>query len=147
MTLRAIPIEHADQVERLRLLRNLGRETYTHHTAPISEAEQLAWWERMQGRVRAWLYTTPHGLIIGFGLVRQDEAGRWCTTLGVDPDFQGRGYGREITADLVRRNTGPLYGAALRSNPAGVRLHVEADWEPIEGPDPAVAYFRTRDRA
>ena len=142
--LRPILVEHLDQVQRLRLLRNATREGFSFDTHEIGEAEQFAWWERMRGRVLAWLYADGAGLVVGFGVLRQTEDGRWWTSVGVLPEHGGRGYGRAITADLVLRCPGRVWATARRDNPPAVKLHVPRLWDEIEGEDARRVYFRGR---
>lgn len=144
MTLRAIPVEHDDQVERMRLLRNATKDGYSAFNENISEAAQITWWRVNRANLRAWLYADEAGLIVGFGLLRRDDAGRWLTTVGVLPEHSGRGYGKWITHDIVFRAPGRCWAAARRDNPAAVALHVGEDWEVIDGYDPRLVYFRTR---
>lgn len=144
MTLRPIPVSTPEQVERMRQMRNTCAEGFAHFTGLISPEEQQAWWAANQGRARAWLYATANYLdLVGFGLIRRLDDGRWYTTVGVLPAHGGHDYGKWITAHLIRQAPGHCYGQARRDNPAAVKLHVAEDWEVIDGPDPRLAYFRT----
>ncbi len=142
MTLRPINVQNLGQIERVRLIRNVTRAGYSHHNAEISEAEQIVWWERE--KPQAWLYADEASEIVGFGLLRQDDQGHWVTVVGVLPEHGGRGYGKEITHDIVMRSPGPCWATARRDNPAAVALHVRADWIEVPGVDPRLVYFRTR---
>jgi hypothetical protein len=141
VSLRAISVQHLDQIERVRLIRNATKDGYSHHNAEISEAEQIAWWERE--KPLAWLYADEASEIVGFGLLRQDDAGHWVTVVGVLPEHSGKGYGKEITHNLVTQSPGQCWATARKDNPAAVKLHVLDDWEVIDGPDPRLVYFRT----
>lgn len=139
--LRPIPVQHYDQIERVRLIRNVTKDGFSNHNAEISEAAQITWWERE--KPLAWLYARPDGIVVGFGMLRQD-GGHWVTVVAVLPEYSGQGHGREITHDLVMRSPGQCYATARKDNPAAVKLHAESDWETIAGPDPRLVYFRTR---
>ncbi len=143
MNLRTLYVQHADQIEAVRYIRNVTRAGYSFHNAEISKADHLAWWAREQPK--AWLYHDTDGIVVGFGLLRQHE-GHWVTVVGVLPEYAGHNYGKEITHDLVMRAPGQCYGIARKDNPAAVRLHVADDWEQIDGPDERLAYFKTRVR-
>jgi hypothetical protein len=139
MNLRALPVELDADVEALRLIRNACKDGFSHDNAEISPAAQLAWWVLMRGRVKAWLYSAD-GHLVGYGLVRQTDDGRWWASVAVLPEEAGQGYGGTITADLVRRVDVPVWGQARLDQPAAMRLHRAADWEEIERDDRLVTY-------
>ena len=164
MTLRAIPAATADHVETLRRLRNVTAAGYAFHNEQISAEQQATWWEASRGRVQAWLYLVDgpsaddrsrstesfdvpiiyRSDIVGFGLLATHDDGTVWTTVGVHPEHGGHNYGKAITHDLVVRAPGQLHGSARRDNPAAVKLHVAADWDPVDGPDARLAYFRSK---
>ncbi len=142
MTLRPLFVKHLDQIERVRLIRNECAAGFSNYTDQIAEGAHWAWWERE--KPLAWLYARPDGIVVGFGMLRQDEQGRWVTVVAVLPEYGGQGHGKAITHDIVTRSPGPCFATARRDNPAAVKLHVTEDWETISGPDPRLVYFRTR---
>lgn len=142
MSLRTIRVQFAEQIEYVRYIRNVTKDGFSYHNAEISKAEQIAWWDRE--KPLAWLYSDADGIVVGFGMLRQDEVGHWVTVVAVLPEHAGHNYGKAITHDLVMRAPGRVYGCARRDNPAAVRLHVPEEWDVIEGPDPRLAYFRTK---
>ena len=146
MNLTAHLIETPRDVECLRCIRNITRQGYSNHNALVSPSEQAAWWAANQERVRAWLYFEADQHLAGFGLLRLADDGYWRTVVGVLPGFEGRGYGKWITRDIVAKAPGGCRATARRDNPAAVKLHVEDDWRVVEGPDPRLVYFETHDR-
>lgn len=130
-------------VEMLRVIRNVCREGFSHDTTIITEGAQREWWAALRGHVKAWLYWIPNDEVIGYGLLRQTPDGRWWSSVAVLPEHEGHGYGGAITADLVRRHDGPVYGEARLDNPAAMRLHRAADWEEL-GRDATHVRYRTR---
>jgi GNAT superfamily N-acetyltransferase len=134
---------HAD---RIRLIRNATRGTYSQNNEEISWCDQQQWWERTKDKRLAWLYHQPGDHeIVGFGVLLLQDDGYWTTTVGVLPAHAGKGYGKAITHDLVVNAPGPCRAMALIDNPAGVRCHdLEQDWDVVDGPDPKYVYFRTK---
>lgn len=137
----ALPVELAADVEALRLIRNACKDGFSHYNSEISPQAQAAWWVVSKDRVKAWLYSSL-GHLVGYGLVRQIDDGRWWASVAVLPEHSGKGYGGTITADLIRHCDGPVYGQARLDNPAAMRLHRAADWEEIER-DEKLATYRT----
>lgn len=149
-SLTAIAVETAEQVERLRHMRNATAYGFSNDVGQISMQHQHAWWIAMRGRVRAWLYQSEDQLI-GFGMLRQTEDGKWWNSLGVLPAYQRHGYGAEITHDLLlhhqfRSDVGnqPLYATVRRENLAALAMHHEQDWDIIDGDDERLTYFRSK---
>ncbi len=141
MSLAAIRVELPEEIELVRQIRNVTAAGFSNHNDAILPADHQVWWR--QTEPLAWLYASPEG-IVGFGLLRRDDKDRWVTVVAVLPEHGGHGYGKYITADIVRRSPGLVYATARLDNPAAVKLHVEEDWERIDGEDPRLAYFRGR---
>jgi GNAT superfamily N-acetyltransferase len=128
----------------LRVSRNACREGFSTDTAEISEEQQQAWWAANRDSVLAWLYQDGHLEIVGYGLLRRTEDGRWWSSVAVLPQYTGKGYGKAITADIIRAcPAAVVWATARRDNPAAVKLHDLSDWEIIDGPDERLVYFRT----
>jgi GNAT superfamily N-acetyltransferase len=119
--------------EALRVIRNACRLTMTGHTGEIAPDEQRAWWETYQCRtMRIWLFDMPGGNPVGFGLLRPDES-RWWATLGLLPEWRGRGYGVAIYRHLIAACPGDLWIDVLLTNSASARAAERAgfrlaDW-------------------
>lgn len=139
-----VPIGPSPLLEAMRVIRNLGREGFVNHHEEITAGEQLDWWAEFGPSSYAWVYLL-HGSneFAGFGLVKPNAEGQMATTVAVTPAQRGHDYGRKITAHLVRAVPQVIYGSALKSNPAAVRLHSPDDWIEIDGPDESVRYFMT----
>lgn len=149
------PVTYIAQVESLRKLRNKTRGTYSHFNEKISYNKQQTWWEResMQGRVKAWLYYERKPVsgeaylsndLIGFGMLRLADDGNWWYTVGVDPDWQGFGYGSYITHDLTQRAGHVIYSAVPKDNAPSIKAHSLDDWDFIAGPEERLVYFRSK---
>ena len=131
---------HAD---RIRLIRNACRGTFSHYNDELTWWAQQQWWTRTEGKRLAWLYSDETG-IIGFGVLLLRDDGYWTTTVAVLPDAAGRNYGKAIIHDLVMNAPGPCTGMALKTNPAGVKVYVPDDWDMVDGPDERYVYFKTK---
>lgn len=140
------PIASWLDVEQLRRVRNICRDGFSFDNAEISIEQQQAWWEANQRQIVGRLYETARArLLVGYGLLRQTDDGRWWSSVAVLPDHGGHGYGKFITADIIRRcPDGIVWATARRDNPPAVKLHNLADWEIIDGADERLVYFRTR---
>src|SRR6266852_9598119 len=88
--LTARTIETPEDVESLRQVRNATAWGFSHDTSQISPEQQRGWWATMRGKVRGWLYRLPAGDVVGFGVLRQTDDGRWWNSVGVLPAFAGR---------------------------------------------------------
>lgn len=140
-----VVVERADHVELLRYVRNTCRAGFSHDQNVITPAQQARWWAEMAGKVIAHLYANDDGMIVGYGLLRQSDDGRWWSSVAVLPTFAGKGYGGAITRHIVRQSpTGVVWASARNNNPQALRLHRAEDWEAI-GCDSDLTYFRTRD--
>jgi GNAT superfamily N-acetyltransferase len=145
--LRPAPIRGYHAVMQLRMIRNVCREGFAHDTAEISHAEQLAWWAANKDRVVGFLYRDLIGLPVGFGLLRQTDDGRWWSSVAVLPARAGKGYGKAITAHVIRQKPADaryVYAQARLDQPAAMKLHDPRDWYTL-GEDGRLAHFRTKD--
>lgn len=143
--LQSLEVQSPHQVEMLRMIRNAGRGGYSHDHHEISRDEQRKWWGDMQHRIQAWLYATIDGQVVGFGLIRQTDDGRWSPSAGVLHEHQGHGYGGKIVDDLVDRARArgiQLHAQALLDQPAAVATHHQDRWERL-GSDEQYVYFRS----
>lgn len=134
-----VAVEDPPEIEYVRQIRNATAAGFSTYNDVITPDDHRAWWERT--KPLAWLYASAEG-IVGFGLLRKDDQDRWVTVVAVLPEHDGRGYGKYITADIVRRSPGIVYATARLDNLGAVFVHVPEDWERIDGEDPKLAYFR-----
>jgi len=146
-TVAVVKIESAASVEALRKLRNQTSAGFSSFNGHISADDQKRWWEEMRHRIRGWTYWTYAESVplapIGFGLVREED-GRWWNSIGVSPDFQGRGFGSLITHDVLVRFGGVVFAAVRLDNAPALLMHHKFDWEEIDGPEPErLRYFRS----
>ena len=141
MELIAHEIRTSDGVEKLRQIRNSGREGFAHHVDEISETQQAEWWAANGNNVKAWLFQTDKGDEVGFGLLRprEDEDHAWWFSVAVLPEFQGLGYGKQITDFCARSTHRLIYSQVRRDNIAGQRIH--AGWLDLSAPgDELITY-------
>lgn len=137
-------VEDDSDVEAVRMIRNACRAGFAHFTGEISRDQQAAWWEAGAGRLIGYLYTTSRREVVGYGLLRQTDDGRWWSSVAVLPSHAGRGYGGAITAHVIRcAPGGVVYAEARLDNPAAVALHRAEDWARTGEAD-GLAHFVTR---
>ena len=144
MTLHPLPVDRPARVERMRLIRNRCAAGFANFNDLITAEQQAKWWKANKANLRAWLYLDDYSNVVGFGLLTRHDDGTLWTTVGVDPQHNGRNWGKFITHHLIGQAPGRVYGAARKDNPAAVRLHVDEDWTECDGPDDRLVYFRTR---
>lgn len=130
-------------------IRNICRAGFSNETREISTQQQREWWKSTVMRRVAWLYyetdeETEQPTPVGFGLLLLQDDGLWTTTTAVLPPYSGRGYGKEITHDIVTKCPGECRATARKDNPAAVQLHIPEDWDVVDGPDERLVYFRTK---
>lgn len=145
MRLRHVRIVTTDHVEELRILRNITSYGFSNFNGYISYYDQVAWWEKNQGNIEGWLFEhIDEAVYVGFGLLRRDDEGKWWNSIGVHPNYQGLGYGKYITHNLLVNHKGTVYSTIRKDNPHAIKMHVESDWERITGPDPKLIYLRSK---
>jgi hypothetical protein len=141
--LTARPVLDDDDVEWLRAIRNTCRGGFSNDTSVITAPQQAAWWAANRATLVACLYADGKGSIVGYGLLRQTDDGRWWSSVAVLPQHGGRGYGGAITRHIIRQSpTGVVWATARNDNPPAQRLHCAADWDVI-GADDMLTYYRT----
>lgn len=135
-TLTARELVTLADVESLRVIRNACRHTMTGHTGEIGHEQQRAWWEAHRHHtLHIWLFDTPEGTPVGFGLFRQ-IGGCWWATLGLLPEWRGQGHGTAIYRHLIAACPDDLYIDVLLSNSRSARAAERAgfrltDWNGI----------------
>jgi GNAT superfamily N-acetyltransferase len=144
MSLRADPAVTFEDALLIAYFRNVCTAGFSQFNGEISDDEQRAFWERTEGKRRAWLYFDDEGVPVGFGMLLLQDDGLWTTTVAVHPNHAGLGYGKAITHDIVTMAPGPCRAQARKDNPAAVKLHVADDWDIVDGPNPALVYFRSK---
>lgn len=141
-------IRTSADVELLRHIRNECRGGFSHDTSEITKEQQAQWWENYKGRRLGYLYWIPTSIygrqVIGYGLLREDDLGRPCSSVAVLPAHAGNGYGGYITAHLIRRSPETVYASARKDNPAACALHRAEDWE-ITDQDDTLIYYKTKE--
>lgn len=124
-------------------IRDRQRGGFSHDTSPIDAARQLAWWRTNRNRLLAYLYTDGAGAVVGYGCLRQEDDGRWYSSVAVDADHAGHGYGKAITAHLILAVGHEVWASARNDNPAAQKLHDPLLWVAL-GADNDLTYYRTR---
>lgn len=137
-------------------IRNRCAAGFSHDTGQISDDAQLAWWNSDGLYKEAWLYLTGRGLHpVGYGLLRETtpdgkDGFDLVSSVAVLPEYGGRGFGKAITAHLIRSiklytDAGDNITASARlDNPAAMALHRAEDWRET-GRDDRLVYYRVFD--
>lgn len=126
----------AADVERVRVLRNTGREQMTNDTREITQQAQQDWWSTIDNsRVLIWL-CYDGATEVGFGMIRMLHARtpspNWYVTLVVAPEHHGKGYGTAIyRAMLERAPDGRLFAEILHRNEKSIRAAKAAGFQEI----------------
>jgi RimJ/RimL family protein N-acetyltransferase len=118
-------VRSAQDVERLRQLRNESRKNMTGSTKLISKAAQAKWWAA--GERRAWLFGDD-----GFAYVRREHGVNWIT-LGVTKKARGKGLGTLIYATFPG-----TYARIREDNEASRRAATKAGFVPVRTEDDVV---------
>ena len=119
--LTATPAVTDMDAEDVRQIRNSCAAYMTGDNRELSPERQRAWWHGPERHRNAiWLYSTPRGEAVGYGLIRMVE-GRWYATLGLLPAWRGRGYGVDIYRHLVAACPGDLHVDVLLTNSRSAR--------------------------
>ena len=121
-----------EDAEYLRRIRNTCREYMTGDNREIGRADQAAWW-RSEARHRnaIWLFAPAYSKPVGFGLFRMED-GRWWATLGLLPEWRGRGHGVDIYRHLIAHCPGDLWIRVLLTNPGSARAAEKAGFTPVD---------------
>lgn len=140
----ADPVRDLGDVDVMRCIRNTCRAGFAHDTSLITEAQQRAWWGDGSGKI-AYLYIDRRDSVVGYGLLRQTDDGRWWSSVAVLPGHGGHGYGKAITSHIIRQSpTAVVWAEARKDNPQADRIHDRRDWEVI-GEDERLWHYRTRE--
>lgn len=124
-------------------IRDRQRAGFSHDHSPITPEMQIRWWDRNKFRLIAYLYDDVDGNTVGYGALRQEDDGRWYSSVAVLPEFGGHGYGRTITTHLVLSVPFDVWASARNDNPAAQKLHDPCIWD-VLGADNDLIYYRTR---
>jgi GNAT superfamily N-acetyltransferase len=128
----AHPARTATDAEALRAIRNTCAPWMTGDNREIAAEQQAAWWASdARGRNAIWLFAPPHGPPVGFGLIRMED-GQWWATLGLLPEWRGRGHGVAIYRHLIAHCPGDLWIRVLLTNPGSARAAEKAGFRPVD---------------
>lgn len=86
-----------EQVQIVRLIRNIVRHHMTNYSGEVTSAEQVKFFSRVQEdqSIFLHLYYDENLAPVGYSFV-QKKNDRYWGTLAVHPEFQSMGYGTEI---------------------------------------------------
>ena len=123
------------EVEVMRRIFNLTlADLATRPLQPRDEHSQQRWWSALdKTRTVAHLYS-PIAMpwhFVAFSLVQWKDRGIATPMFAIHPDWQHRGYGREIIDHYLEVANGPLAGSALKSNAAIMHLNKRAGWQTV----------------
>lgn len=102
-SLRIRPALTEQDFEEVRRIRNECRLYMTRNRGLITKEEQAEW---MQTRPYLRILEV-NDEIAGFGLVTSDDEGDWLTG-ALREKFRGKGYGRFIFQELIKRSERPM---------------------------------------
>src|SRR5438128_10450650 len=133
------------EVEVMRRIYNLAvPDLATRPLSPRVEHSQQKWWACLdKSRVTAHLYhpVAMPWRFVAFSLVQWKERGIATPMFAIHPDWQHRGYGREIIDHYLEVANGPLAGSALKSNAAIMHLNEKAGWRVVSEADGVVQLY------
>lgn len=112
-------VRSAEDVERLRVLRNECRKFMTGDTKTISKKAQAAWWAAAPRR--AWLFGDD-----AFAYIKR-EGGRNWITLGITKKARGEGLGT-----LIYYTLRPCWARIHKDNIASLRAAQKAGYRTVE---------------
>jgi ribosomal protein S18 acetylase RimI-like enzyme len=97
-------IDSPGKAEVLRVLRNECAEWMTRDTGQITPRRQREFYRDKiaTGKVDGFI-AFDGGEAVGYGLLVWDEEGRAWSSTGVKASARGRGYGRAVTVENIRR--------------------------------------------
>jgi RimJ/RimL family protein N-acetyltransferase len=126
------PAETAIDGQLVRRIRNECAPWMTGDNRLIDPVQQARWWRSESRRRNAiWLYATPDGEAVGFGLFRMED-GRWWATLGLLEDWRGQGHGADIYRHLMAHCPGDLWIRVLLTNPGSARAAEKAGFRAVD---------------
>jgi GNAT superfamily N-acetyltransferase len=113
-------IDTLGKAEALRVLRNECAEWMTRDTAQITPERQERFYAEkiLTGQVEGFLLLED-AAPVAYGLLVWDGQGRAWSSTGVKADQRGKGFGRVITIENVRRALGqgaPMWAEVRRDN-------------------------------
>jgi GNAT superfamily N-acetyltransferase len=115
-------IDTLEKAEELRVLRNECAEWMTKDTSQISAQQQrVFYWKKLAtGRIEGFLMYDDN-VPVAYGLLIWDEKvfGRAWSSTGVKTSERGKGYGRAVTIENVRRAHShgvPMWAEVRRDN-------------------------------
>lgn len=127
MRLVASTVKTTNDIELVRVIRNLGRSTLSHDTQEISREQQQKYWAENGRNIMAWLYDDPNddAIAIGVGSLQRRDNKLWAF-VAIDPYYQGRGYSKEIMQHLLdMASPEDVWGMNSMMNPPATYLCVD----------------------
>ena len=127
--LRVERITTFEQAEVMRMLRNIGRTSYSHDHTEITEERQRAFWEKNKDTMIGFIYydyITGNPVAYAALLFR---GGRYWSTNAVHPMYRGMKYGKATLHHVIHQGPCDVWALARKDNPAAVKEHDPTDWE------------------
>jgi ribosomal protein S18 acetylase RimI-like enzyme len=138
MSLLLRPVQRLYEAFNIAKVRNTGREFMTNDQREITEPEQQKWFEQV--------YLPAHrnddmfgicgykdGVAVAYGLIKRDATGCWVTGV-IRPEYQGKGYGREVFEFLCSwalLRAPSVYLEVLASNTRAIELYRKLGFQAI----------------
>lgn len=105
---------------------------------PRTYDQQTAWWKsRDHEKTQAFLYNPENEPfnMIGFSLLQQKHPDFKTPQIGLWPEDQGKGYGRQIVNHYLETADGPLAGSDLFRSPAIAHINDSVGWKQVGSKD------------
>lgn len=129
----SIKITTAEQVEEMRLIYNDNLDMLA--TRPLNYntfEDQQNWWNQNQHNLNAFLYNLKEDPTVCVAFLVLTNRGLFDTPIiAIKKDYWGRGYGKEIVVDYIKKANRPLAGSQLQSNPAICHINKKLGWQII----------------
>jgi GNAT superfamily N-acetyltransferase len=139
----ASPVETEADAIVMGRIRSAQAAHFSNDRAPFDDARQVAWWHEHRRRLVALLYRDQAGAVVGYGCLRQEDDGRWWSSVAVAPGHEGKGHGKRITHHLVTSVPVDVWASARNDRPKALALHDPLDWDTLGG-DNDLTWFRTK---
>lgn len=122
-------VRNGYDAQALRLIRNECLDGLTGDPTPVTQGQQADWWNLVKDDPAhiSYLYFTPGDGLVGFSHIHFRNGYQW-PSLGVRPEFRGRGFGREIVEHTMIACGGPARGHILVDNVQIQRIDFSLGW-------------------
>lgn len=123
-------IKNTIQVDIMRQIYNDNLDTLSTTFLPYrTYDEQQSWWDENKDNLDAFLYKeSQDGQYVAF-LVLTNRGNFKTPIIAIKKDYWGKGFGKYIIEDYIKKANSPLAGSQLQSNGAICHLNKKIGWE------------------